>query len=161
MKKVFGLLIFVAFMVAAPLAMAKENKVNCCVKGKCSKMTDAKCDKAKGEVVKNCKDCNPYGRGRPKDYDKNPPSKGTKGSFDTRTKEGERYYHGMSQTDLNREIKQDKRRGKLPEGGKTTWYEAHPNATAEQIREHERQKIMEHQPPGNLRGGGGGRPASE
>jgi len=46
-----------AFMVAAPLAMAKAEKVNCCVKGKCSKMTTAKCDKAMGDVVKNCKDC--------------------------------------------------------------------------------------------------------
>ncbi len=31
--------------------------INCCVKGKCSKMTTAKCDKAKGEIVKDCKDC--------------------------------------------------------------------------------------------------------
>ena len=57
MKKVLALLILAAFMVAAPLAMAKEEKVNCCVKGKCSKMTTAKCDKAMGDVVKNCKDC--------------------------------------------------------------------------------------------------------
>jgi len=57
MKKVLALLILAAFVVAAPLAMAKEEKVNCCVKGKCSKMTTAKCDKAKGDVVTNCKDC--------------------------------------------------------------------------------------------------------
>jgi hypothetical protein len=58
MKKFFLLLSLMAFMLAAPLAMAaKEEKVNCCVKGKCSKMTTAKCDKAKGEVVKDCKDC--------------------------------------------------------------------------------------------------------
>ena len=57
MKKLLALLILAAFMVAAPLAMAKEEKVNCCVKGKCSKMTTAKCDKAKGGVVKDCKDC--------------------------------------------------------------------------------------------------------
>ena len=57
MKKVLALLILAAFMVAAPLAMAKEEKVNCCVKGKCSKMTTAKCDKAKGEAVIDCKDC--------------------------------------------------------------------------------------------------------
>lgn len=57
MKKFFLLLTMMAFMVAAPLAMAKEAKINCCVKGKCSKMTTAKCDKAKGDVVKDCKDC--------------------------------------------------------------------------------------------------------
>jgi hypothetical protein len=57
MKKVLALLILAAFMVAAPLAMAKEEKVNCCVKGKCSKMTAAKCDKAKGEAVIDCKEC--------------------------------------------------------------------------------------------------------
>ena len=57
MKKVLSLLILAAFMVAAPLAMAKETKVNCCANGKCSKMTKAKCDKAKGGVVKDCKDC--------------------------------------------------------------------------------------------------------
>ena len=57
MKRVLVLLILAAFMVAAPLAMAKEEKVNCCVKGKCSKMTTAKCNKAKGEAVMDCKAC--------------------------------------------------------------------------------------------------------
>jgi hypothetical protein len=57
MKKFFVLLSLMAFMVAAPLAMAKEAKIHCCVKGKCSKMTAAKCDKAKGQVVKTCKEC--------------------------------------------------------------------------------------------------------
>jgi len=61
MKKFFLLITVMAFMLAAPFAMAakeaKEDKINCCVKGKCSKMTTAKCDKAKGEVVKDCKDC--------------------------------------------------------------------------------------------------------
>ncbi len=57
MKKVLSLSILVAFMLAAPLAMAKETKVNCCVNGKCSKLTKAKCDKAKGGVVNDCKNC--------------------------------------------------------------------------------------------------------
>jgi hypothetical protein len=57
MKKFFLLLTVVAFMLTAPLAMAKEEKINCCVKGKCSKMTEAKCKAAKGDVVTSCKDC--------------------------------------------------------------------------------------------------------
>ncbi len=57
MKKVLILSILAAFLMAAPVAIAKETKINCCVKGKCSKMTTAKCDKVKGDVVKDCKDC--------------------------------------------------------------------------------------------------------
>jgi len=59
MKKLFVIMTLMAFVVAAPLAMAaKEAKqINCCVKGKCEQMTKADCKKAKGKVVKSCKSC--------------------------------------------------------------------------------------------------------
>ncbi len=62
MKKLMLLLTLMAFVVAAPLAMAqketkKEPKINCCIKGKCHKMTKANCDKKKGQEVTECKDC--------------------------------------------------------------------------------------------------------
>jgi len=50
------LVALLAFLVAAPLAMAQD-KVNCCAAKKCSQMTKADCDKAKGTVVKDCKEC--------------------------------------------------------------------------------------------------------
>ena len=56
MKRFFMLLTLMAFMAAAPLAMAAK-KVDCCAKGKCHKVTEAKCMKMKGEVVKSCKEC--------------------------------------------------------------------------------------------------------
>jgi hypothetical protein len=58
MKKLLVVTTLMAFMVAAPLAMAKEEKqINCCIKGKCEQMTKTDCKKAKGKVVKNCKYC--------------------------------------------------------------------------------------------------------
>ncbi len=58
MKKLLIGATLMAFMIAAPLAMAKEAKMyNCCVKGKCEQMTKADCKKAKGKVVKSCKYC--------------------------------------------------------------------------------------------------------
>jgi hypothetical protein len=65
MKKLALLLTLMAFVVAAPLAMAQkemkkaEPKINCCIKGKCSKMTKASCDKKKGQEVQDCKECKP------------------------------------------------------------------------------------------------------
>ncbi len=59
MKKFFMLLTLMAFAMAAPLAMAADVDINCCVKGDCKKMTKAECKKAKGKVVKDCKDCKP------------------------------------------------------------------------------------------------------
>jgi hypothetical protein len=60
MKKFFLFLTVMAFMVAAPLAMAKEEKkINCCIKGKCEQMTKKDCTKEKGKVVKDCKKCKP------------------------------------------------------------------------------------------------------
>jgi hypothetical protein len=59
MKKFFLLLTVMAFMVAAPLAMAADKDINCCIKGDCKKMTKAECKKEKGKVVKDCKDCKP------------------------------------------------------------------------------------------------------
>ena len=57
MKKFFLLLTLMAFMLAAPLAMAADVDINCCVKGDCKKMTKAECKKAQGKVVKDCKSC--------------------------------------------------------------------------------------------------------
>lgn len=62
MKKFWILMVLAAFLMAAPVAQvafAKKgaSKVNCCVKGKCSKMTKADCTKANGKVVKSCKAC--------------------------------------------------------------------------------------------------------
>ena len=58
MKKLFVITSLMAFMVAAPLAMAKQEKLlNCCVKGKCEQLTKSDCKKAKGKVVKSCKTC--------------------------------------------------------------------------------------------------------
>lgn len=58
MKKLLVFTALMAFMVAAPLAMAKQAKLySCCVKGKCEQLTKADCKKAKGKVVSNCKKC--------------------------------------------------------------------------------------------------------
>ncbi len=63
MKKVvilMALLAFVAAGVVSVCAQAKEApKVKCCIKatGDCTEMTKADCSKAKGKVVKDCKDC--------------------------------------------------------------------------------------------------------
>jgi hypothetical protein len=63
MKKFVLLLTLIAFVAVAPLAMAEketkqaEPKISCCIKGKCSKMTKANCEKKKGQEVQDCKDC--------------------------------------------------------------------------------------------------------
>jgi hypothetical protein len=56
MKKLVLLMALLAFLVAVPMAMAQD-KVNCCVAGKCSQMDKAECEKAKGTVVKDCAEC--------------------------------------------------------------------------------------------------------
>ena len=56
MKKLVLLVALLAFIVAVPMAMAQD-KVNCCAAGKCTQMAKADCDKAKGMVVKDCKEC--------------------------------------------------------------------------------------------------------
>jgi hypothetical protein len=63
MKKLLILLTLASFVIAAPFAVAqekakKEEPKNCCLKVDCKKMTEAKCIKAGGEVVADCKDCN-------------------------------------------------------------------------------------------------------
>lgn len=170
MKRVVLFCMLAVFVLIPPTAMpfwekVTKKQINCCVSGKCEKTTKKTCKEARGKVVRDCKACkkpSAYGPGRPKNYEKNPPAKGARGEYDTWDKEGKRYYHGKSETNLPSEIEQAKRRGKLPEGGNVTYYEATPGATGSQIREHERRKIEEHQPPGNQRGGGGGRlPSSE
>ena len=71
MKKLLVLLTLAAFVICVPLAMAAETspgakaglgghqaQVNCCVKGKCTKVgSTADCAKLMGKVVKDCKDC--------------------------------------------------------------------------------------------------------
>jgi hypothetical protein len=57
MKKLVLLVALLAFLVAAPLAMAQD-KVNCCVAGKCTEgVAKADCEKQKGTAVKDCKEC--------------------------------------------------------------------------------------------------------
>ncbi len=58
MKRFLLLLTILAFVVAVPLASIAQDKVNCCMPdGKCAPVAKADCDKAKGTVVKDCKDC--------------------------------------------------------------------------------------------------------
>ena len=64
MKKLLILLTLASFVIAAPFAVAQEKakkadepKINCCVKGDCKQMTEAKCTKNKGKVVAHCADC--------------------------------------------------------------------------------------------------------
>ena len=62
MKRLLTSITLVAFMMAAPLAIAKEApQINCCIKEKgkarCEQMTKAECKKAKGSKVSSCKKC--------------------------------------------------------------------------------------------------------
>jgi hypothetical protein len=64
MRKLVTVIALLAFVAAAPLAMAaekssKEEKVSCCHgKGKCdNKHTKAECENEGGKVVKDCKEC--------------------------------------------------------------------------------------------------------
>ena len=58
MKKLLVITTLMAFMAAAPLAMAKSKPVKCCIKKECvDKATKAECTKAKGKVVSSCKKC--------------------------------------------------------------------------------------------------------
>ncbi len=63
MKRLVILMTLLAFVLAVPFAVAKEEakkaepKINCCEKGKCKQTTEVKCKKAEGKVVADCKDC--------------------------------------------------------------------------------------------------------
>ena len=64
MKKLLILLTLASFVIAAPFAVAQgkakkadEPKINCCVKGDCKQMTEAKCTKKSGKVLAQCADC--------------------------------------------------------------------------------------------------------
>ncbi len=63
MNKLIILMTLLAFVLAAPFAVAKEEakkadpKINCCKKGDCKQRTEAQCKKAEGKVVADCKDC--------------------------------------------------------------------------------------------------------
>ncbi len=56
MKKFFVVLALLAF-ACAPMAMAADKKLNCCVKGKIEKLSKKDCKAAKGKVVKSAKQC--------------------------------------------------------------------------------------------------------
>jgi len=62
MKRLIILLSLLAFVGAAPLAVAAsktDSKINCCIEGKCEKLTKKACKEAKGKVVSSCKKCKP------------------------------------------------------------------------------------------------------
>ncbi len=75
MKKLLAMFTIMAFAAVAPYALAENaakksdktaKKINCCVKGDCKELTRADCKKAKGKVVKDCKDCKPPKSSKPK-----------------------------------------------------------------------------------------------
>jgi hypothetical protein len=64
MRKLLLLLTLLAFVAAAPLAVAQEKakkekpkKITCCVKGKCKSMTEDKCKDAMGNVFDSAAEC--------------------------------------------------------------------------------------------------------
>ena len=68
MKRFLILFTLMAFLIAGTVATysfaqsaAKEEMVNCCLKGNCKQVTKSVCAKAGGKAVKDCKDCKPAG----------------------------------------------------------------------------------------------------
>ena len=60
--------------------------------------------------------------------------------------------------DLSRRFREHSRSGiKMSQGDRFAWQTAKPGVTFEQVRAHEAVKIAQHNPPLNLRAGGGGR----
>ena len=67
MKRALILLTLAAFLIVGTVTTfsfaqsaakaAKEEVVNCCVKGTCKPVTKSVCEKAGGKAVKDCKDC--------------------------------------------------------------------------------------------------------
>ena len=107
-----------------------------------------------------------YKPGRPSKY--NPTTKeGTKppkapGEYRIRDKDGGIMYVGET-NNLNRRMYQHTRYGKMANGqnigGTFEWKRADGRSTSITRREHERQKIAQHNPPMNLSRGGEGRKA--
>ena len=63
-----------------------------------------------------------------------------------------------SALDLSRRSGEHSRSGiKMSPGDRFAWQAAKPGVTIEQVRAHEAAKIAQHNPPLNLRAGGGGR----
>lgn len=63
-----------------------------------------------------------------------------------------------STSDLSRRCGEHIRSGsKMSPGDRIAWQEAKPGVTLDQVRAHEAAKIAQHNPPLNLRAGGGGR----
>ena len=63
-----------------------------------------------------------------------------------------------SALDLSRRSGEHSRSGiKMSQGDRFAWQAAKPGVTIEQVRAHEAAKIAQHNPPLNLRAGGGGR----
>jgi len=58
MKRIILLVMLAAFLVTGSGSFAKEDfMINCCLGGKCEKMTKAACKDFKGTVVKDCREC--------------------------------------------------------------------------------------------------------
>ena len=110
----------------------------------------------------------PYKPGRPTKYDPTsntgtkPPSK--PGEYRIRDANGTIIYIGET-NNLARRTGEHIRSGKLPTGsgghGTIEYKVADGRSTSQTRREHERQKIAQHQPPLNKSKGGEGRPAGK
>jgi len=106
-----------------------------------------------------------YKTGRPKKYN---PSTGTgcdpehkPGEYRIRDKEGNITYVGET-ADIRRRMQQHLRSGKLPNDGSTFEYkEADGRSTSNTRRQHEQEKIKQHNPPLNKSVGGEGRVAKK
>lgn len=106
-----------------------------------------------------------YKPGRPSKFDpttgkgSEPPH--SPGEYRIRDSGGNIDYIGET-CDLKRRMGEHKRSGKLPtgeNGGTFEWQQADGRSTSKTRREHERQKIGEHDPSLNRSHGGEGRPA--
>lgn len=94
-----------------------------------------------------------YKPGRPSTQD--PPK--APGAYQLR-QNGKLMYQGET-NDLARRKGEHIRSGLLPPEGKFAWKQADGRSTSKTRRTHESEKIQQHSPPWNQRGGGGGRKA--
>ncbi len=94
-----------------------------------------------------------FSRGRPSFQD--PPT--DKGLYRVVGSESEVKYIGSANNLSSRIGIQVRVRNKVSPGDRVAWQAAKPGVTLEQVRAHETAKIAQHNPPLNLRAGGGGR----
>ena len=92
-------------------------------------------------------------RGRPSFQD--PPT--DKGLYRVVSPEGNIEYIGSANRLSSRISDQVRVGDKVSPGDRVAWQAAKPGVTLEQVRTHEAAKIAQHNPPRNLRAGGGGR----